>query len=177
MKVRVDNIPKDGLRFSFSGQEDVLSQIMEKFPAVSGVKIDPLIQGDIQLLQTTDGIVLNGSIRTTLNLQCSRCLATFDIDKDLDLNFLVRQVDFDGTTDKDAWDSQDSEIVVGSEIDLGEIIVQELLLEVPMKPLCREDCQGLCPRCGALRGSDDCDCPLEVSADPRWEQLTNLVKK
>ena len=120
---------------------------------------------------------MNGSIRTTLNLQCSRCLATFDIDKDLDLNFLVRQVDFDGTTDKDAWDSQDSEIVVGSEIDLGEIIVQELLLEVPMKPLCREDCQGLCPRCGALRGSDDCDCPLEVSVDPRWEQLTNLVKK
>jgi uncharacterized protein len=55
--------------------------------------------------------------------------------------------------------------------------LQELLLEVPMKPLCREDCAGLCPRCGALLGSDHCTCTAESAGDSRWAALARLKKE
>jgi uncharacterized protein len=59
-------------------------------------------------------------------------------------------------------------------LDLTEAIRQYALLAVPMKPLCREDCAGLCPGCGRNLNQGGCDCPPQ-EADPRWAKLKNLV--
>jgi uncharacterized protein len=60
---------------------------------------------------------------------------------------------------------------------LDQIIVQEVLLELPMKPLCSEQCAGLCPTCGAPVGSKECTCREQEHRDPRWAALAQLKAK
>jgi uncharacterized protein len=64
-------------------------------------------------------------------------------------------------------------VVEGEHLDTEPLIVEQVLLEVPMKPLCSADCRGLCPRCGADRNLDP-DCCQEPAADERWEALGAL---
>jgi len=59
-------------------------------------------------------------------------------------------------------------------LDLTEAIRQYALLVTPMKPLCREDCVGLCPTCGCNLNQAPCDCPPKP-ADPRWSEISKLV--
>jgi uncharacterized protein len=63
----------------------------------------------------------------------------------------------------------------GREIDLSEAVRQYILLAMPMKPLCREDCAGLCPRCGCNRNIDSCDCS-DSGVDPRFAVLAKFYK-
>ena len=61
------------------------------------------------------------------------------------------------------------------EVDLTEPVRQSVLLEIPMKPLCRPDCAGLCPHCGKNRNEGPCDCQ-EEPADPRLSVLADWLK-
>jgi len=75
-------------------------------------------------------------------------------------------------------DTQPDEIVLTEdELDLGELIVQEVLMDLPLQPLCREDCPGLCSRCGGLKGSEECRCEEEKEIDPRWQKLMTMRGK
>ena len=66
----------------------------------------------------------------------------------------------------------------GDRLDLGEVVREQVLLGLPLKPLCREDCQGLCPRCGKNRNAGPCGCtPEEEEGDPRLEPLRKLFDK
>jgi uncharacterized protein len=67
----------------------------------------------------------------------------------------------------------DEQLVEGDEVDLTEIIREQILLNLPEQVLCKEDCKGLCPQCGANRNLIDCDCG-EDEIDPRWAALKNL---
>src|SRR5215210_5657637 len=63
---------------------------------------------------------------------------------------------------------------VGDELlETDPILIEQLQLNIPMKPLCREDCQGLCPVCGADKNTGACSC-AESSPDPRWAALAAL---
>jgi uncharacterized protein len=62
--------------------------------------------------------------------------------------------------------------IVDDEIDLGPLVRDAVVLELPMAPLCREDCAGLCPQCGANRNEGDCACV--APRDPRWANLDVL---
>ena len=57
-------------------------------------------------------------------------------------------------------------------MDLDELVRADLLLELPTKVLCREDCKGLCPKCGKDLNFGPCDCKKEI--DPRWQALSDL---
>ena len=59
-------------------------------------------------------------------------------------------------------------------IDISDDIRQMILLSIPLKLLCNEDCKGLCPKCGKNRNNEQCDC-REDQADPRWQGLAGLI--
>jgi len=68
----------------------------------------------------------------------------------------------------------DISFLLGEELDLKELAAEQTLLAMPMRILCRPNCAGLCPRCGAnLNQVDDCGCKPEI--DPRWEALADLA--
>ena len=116
---------------------------------------------------------------TTLELDCSRCLESFrvPIDATFDVLFLPSVANTgDGQDDREVGDEDlGVSFYKDDTIDLGEVIREQFFLALPMKPLCREDCQGLCPVCGQNRNREACECQAEW-VDPRLEALRAFKK-
>lgn len=109
--------------------------------------------------------VFEGQLSTTLSLKCSKCLTTYDYPLTVDWHEVFSR-------DKQADDEEDTDVHVVSEdeVDLTPYVQEALLLEIPFVPVCREDCQGLCPTCGINRNEASCDCKHE-QIDPRLAEL------
>jgi uncharacterized protein len=110
-----------------------------------------------------------GRLQTRVRAPCRRCLTPVDvvIDETVDLLF---------TEDQGADDP--SAVVIApraTELDLGDAIRSELILAAPEFPLCRDDCRGICPRCGADLNEGPCTCP--PGRDPRWAALDALKRR
>jgi uncharacterized protein len=134
-----------------------------------------LVQGECHLLRTQRSILAKCTINTEVELTCSRCLSLFRCP--LALNFeeeYLPTVDaVSGATlplpEEGAFTIDEHHI-----LDLTEAVCQYTLLATPMKPLCHEDCAGLCPNCGHNLNQGRCNCSTE-SIDPRWSELTKLL--
>lgn len=177
MKIRIDDITEDGLELNFSGDEDILSAAIKNVSVPEGTRISPSVKGHLLLSSRGEDIAFDGTFQARVEARCSRCLAVFPEDKLLTLELVLRPRKGGGMEEEISLADADAILVEGPEIDVGEIIVQELLLELPMKPLCREDCPGLCPTCGALKGSPSCTCQKQSGTDPRWAALEKLKPK
>lgn len=179
MKIRFDDITDKGLILGFSGTEDTLSTALQSVKLPLGTSIAPTLRGEIHLEATDDGARVEGAVTVRVSLECSRCLNRFEADRLIPLAFFVRRVGDEAEEfDNALLEAEPQELVVpGSEFDLGDLIVQEILLDLPMQPLCDEDCPGLCPQCGAPKGSEACTCSEKKSLDPRWGKLSGLIGK
>jgi uncharacterized protein len=118
---------------------------------------------------------VEGTIRAELELECTRCLEK--IDKNFEIPFEAAFVAPENYTqakeaELNAGDL-DVSILEGNEIDLTELVREQLLLNLPEQVFCREDCKGLCEKCGANRNLINCNC-LDEEVDPRWAALKNL---
>ena len=116
---------------------------------------------------------VRGSLTGTLETACDRCLTR--IDREVRAELDVRVVVGDEPV-RDAGESSDVVIHVASEttvLDLADSLRAAVLLEVPIKNLCRDDCRGICPRCGVNRNRESCDCQ-DKPADPRWDALKGV---
>jgi uncharacterized protein len=125
-------------------------------------------------------IRINGSLETTLEMTCSRCLepAKQDINKSFDLFFRRRDemvFDEDAEIELDEKDTQTA-FFTGTQLPIGDILREQVLLALPMKALCRVDCKGLCPNCGINLNSGTCDCPVEKFR-PHMDTLLELKKR
>ena len=121
-------------------------------------------RGEVVLVRTDKGVLVRGALVTNVETMCSRCLCGFDQDISIsfDEEFLLQR-------DEGAFIIDEYR-----QIDLSEVSRQYTLLAAPMKPLCREDCAGLCPQCGRNLNLGGCDCVKET--DPRLAVLASLVK-
>ncbi len=125
-------------------------------------------------------IRINGSLKTTLEMMCSRCLepARQDISKSFDLFFRQRDklmFDEDQEIELTEKDTQTA-FFSGTQLAIGEILHEQVLLALPMKALCRIDCKGLCPTCGTNLNSGTCSCPTEKFS-PHMDTLLELKKR
>ncbi len=178
MKIRIDDIPEGGSQLSFSGSEDILSVSLKAVPTPTGVVIDPHIKGSLLVVNEGTKVAITGSIQANMQLQCARCLTGFPAETAVSFDLAVGWGKAGAQLQEDEDEIDENTIFVeGSVLDMSELILQEILLEVPMKPLCREDCPGLCQQCGALKGSEACTCPKEAPVDPRWKALARLKKE
>ena len=178
MKIRFDDIPEDGLHLRFSGNEDFLSDAVKAISISGDVRIDPHVRGKIDIIRRSEDVSFSGAVLGSMRQRCSRCLADFTVEKEMKLDLRLRTGGLAAQLQHSA-EQEDADIVFveGLELDPAELILQELLLEIPMKPLCREECPGLCPKCGSLKGSPECRCGDQREIDPRWEALAGLKKK
>ena len=128
-----------------------------------------------------DRFRLAGRVRTLLVLQCSRCLEGFELDVDLpfDLRYQPKGA---GAAASDSGDRElgegdlSSAFYENDEVDLGLLMTEQLYLALPMKPLCREACHGLCSQCGANLNRGRCGCASSWE-DPRLAGLRALKKE
>jgi uncharacterized protein len=128
-----------------------------------------------------ESVHLRGHLAARLELECHRCLAgyAFAVSQDLDLFYLPHRVEASEPEEEDEVELDDHDMVVayhdGARLDLGEMVREQLFLSLPMKRLCRDDCKGRCPRCGADLNAGPCSCPApEAEADPRFAALRKL---
>jgi uncharacterized protein len=121
---------------------------------------------------------LLGSVQTTLQLPCSRCLEpfTWPIDAAFELRYQPHTENSgDGEVEIEE-DDLSTAFYENDEIDLGQLMREQFLLSLPMKPLCGDDCKGLCPACGINLNREICDCKRGWE-DPRFEALRAIRTK
>jgi uncharacterized protein len=123
---------------------------------------------------------LVGGVASTLTLACGRCLDDISLPVDLafDLLYLPHQANTGGEGDEVEVEDDDLTTAYYSndEIDLGHLVLEQFYLALPMKPLCRESCRGLCPECGTNLNTATCSCVREWT-DPRLDGLRALRDK
>jgi uncharacterized protein len=118
---------------------------------------------------------IEGEIEATVEIECTRCLQP--VEKDLKLAFKVTFITPENLTEEKETElnAEDLDVAIyeGDRIDLGELTREQIILNLPEQVFCREDCKGLCAKCGANRNLIDCNCE-EKEIDPRWAALKNL---
>ena len=121
---------------------------------------------------------LAGRVQTTLELPCGRCLELFTlpIDASFDLRYHPHAENKGEGELEIEEDDLTSAFYEHDEIDLGQLMREQFYLSLPMKPLCRVDCKGLCPSCGTNWNHAACDCKREWE-DPRFKALKELRTK
>jgi uncharacterized protein len=129
-----------------------------------------------EVVRIEGGYSLDGHLSYAGRLECSRCLAPYPFDEDQEFSLLLYKRPAPSSEevaltdeDLDVWFYDDPEVPV------APIAEERIQIAVPMKPLCREDCRGLCPRCGQDLNEGPCGCTVQ-SIDPRWEALQQLKK-
>jgi uncharacterized protein len=132
-------------------------------PGRSVVPLDAEAEVDITLRPFVGGIDAAGTVRAPWVGICRRCAVPVGGE----LTIAVSERFGEGPMAED-----DLYPIMDDTIDLGPLVRDAIVLELPMAPLCREDCKGLCPQCGADRNEAECGCV--VPADPRWANLDVL---
>lgn len=139
---------------------------------ITGKGCESPVRGEVTLTRTGGGILVKGHLETEVELDCSRCLEPFrcllalDIEEeysptiDVTSGLPLTLPEEPGTFTTDRQHT----------LDLTEAVRQHAVMAIPMKPLCREACRGLCPECGANLNLGECKCRRR-EADPRWVRL------
>jgi uncharacterized protein len=107
-----------------------------------------------------DHIRVNGNVGTTVRLTCSRCLSEFTSELSSNFTIFYTKAVIAQPEDEVELDDQDliSATYSGDEIDFSDEVAEQILLEIPYKPLCAEECNGLCASCGIDLNNFDCTC-------------------
>lgn len=133
-----------------------------------------VFQGETE--RVDDKVHIRGTVRTKVRLDCARCLEP--VENKLEVVFDAIFVDpADEPDDVElALDLEqlDESIVEEGRIDLNEVVREQILLALPEQTFCREDCKGLCLKCGGNRNLIDCKCE-ENEIDPRWSALKDII--
>jgi uncharacterized protein len=124
-----------------------------------------------------EDIRLVGSLRTAVELLCARCLEPVLHKVSRDFELLYRPQGIDAGHEELSVTDAEAEIgyYTGDGLQLEEVLREQLLLSVPMRAMCREDCKGLCPQCGKNLNAGACSCA--PPSDARWEALKGLKDK
>lgn len=116
-------------------------------------------------------LFIHGEAEVTIAIPCDRCLADVDnvfqviIDKELDLTNKDEEKSMDGT-----------DYMIGTDLDVDKLIFGEILVSWPMKVLCKEDCRGICKRCGSNLNITECQCQ-KTEPDPRMAAIQDIFNK
>ena len=171
----------DGLQLDLTRYRQPVSHVARAFPPsdvggeVDAYQIVAPVELEFDLHKDKDKFRLVGRVKAGLELSCSRCLEPyrFPIDATFDLRYLPAS---EASTEAEREiEENDLETSYYSEdqIDLNELMREQFYLALPMKPLCLDDCKGLCAQCGTNLNTGACDC-TPVWDDPRLAALKEL---
>jgi uncharacterized protein len=168
--IKVDTIPVEGLPIDFQLEPAWLKEIAQERP-LGFVPSGPVeVRGE--LTKTGQGILFRGRIRGKIRLQCSRCLEPFlkTLEEPVGLEWrLISTPPKPSDKEKEAGlqiEDLETGLIQDGVLDLSENILEEVILTVPIQPLCRGSCLGLCPVCGENKNSNPCQCKLKEENGP-----------
>lgn len=167
MVLPLSKVPPEGCDFAFDVAANRLAGAAEALVGHDPIRVTGRAEHE------AGGLRVRGRVETRLALECSRCLGLISqpFDSRLDVLYSRR------VSDEDEVELSGVDLAVcvleGDAVNLFELVREQVLLEVPMAPLCSGDCKGLCPRCKANLSAGPCACPEPV--DPRLRALKKLL--
>ncbi|HLV88866.1 MAG TPA: DUF177 domain-containing protein [Candidatus Sulfotelmatobacter sp.] len=156
------------------GAIDLGSEIAQRSPLKASGRAE-LVEEHHGKHQVIKDIRLRGRLAASLELQCARCLDPVAQRVKRDFDLLYRPLGTDAGKDELSVTDAEAEIgyYQGDGILLEDVLREQVLLALPLKITCREDCKGLCPQCGKNRNLEPCSCTAPIE-DPRWEALKEI---
>ena len=166
MIIKISDIPEEGLTIGRAALED--APFSDPTWRLEGLSL--------RLERDRVDVLAHGEIRATVPQVCSRCLEPFGarVTAGVDVRVVPRPATGDNV--ELAADDLDVEFYEKDELDLNALVETETTLALPMKPLCRGDCLGLCPVCGGNRNVVACRCQ-DHAPDPRLAVLRDLAAR
>ena len=175
MKIHVPKITEEGLDLSFSRDGKWLREVLPK-EEEDRFSIE---RADVacRVRKIKDAVFVEGSLDTIIETDCSLCLekAQIPVSSRFHYTFVPRQADVEDEKELTAED-MDVEYYVEETIDLDPLILEQIILQIPMRVVCRETCRGLCPQCGINLNTTSCTCSGKI-IDERLSVLKNLKLK
>ncbi len=174
MKILIDDIPENGLSID-------LSEDGKNLEAIAGGNLDysfvEPVSAHLDFTGIEGNLYVAGRIKTRISTDCGRCLKGFSRDFETDFSvFYSRGREEAREVELKAADL-DVNYFEGPELDTTEILMSQLSLEMPMQQLCKPDCKGLCPKCGADLNQGMCKCGAEDKIDTRFAKLKDFKVK
>lgn len=166
MKIVIPDIPDEGL---FIELEEKIS--------IEGFSVSSPVKAELAVNKMANEVMITGNLSVELEMECSRCLRGLQQAQDLPVSVVYCPAEEMGPEKHGLHDDEmDMGFYTGEELDLQELIREQIVLSVQMKPLCNEDCKGICPKCGIDLNTGTCTC-VHKETDPRLEVLKKLLDK
>ena len=138
-----------------------------KFPIISAAPIELRIAN-----RENKRLLIQGDVDLRVSIPCSRCLEEVPTTFHIDIN---KEIPLEETPDVDEEKLEAKDYMLGFHLDLDRIIYDEVLVNWPMKVLCKEDCAGICKKCGKNLNHGTCDCE-KTEPDPRMAVIQDVFK-
>lgn len=178
MYIRVTEIPREGMDLTGARGNSWIGHLLDG--------MDPSPLSDIRILSATLFLSLegrdleaNGTFVVDGECPCDRCSEPVKVRMEQEFRslFVPRDRGPAGSADLELQpDDLDLEFYDGAGIEVNDIFREQVALALPVKVLCREECKGLCPRCGADRNREECGCPAKTAETP-FDVLKTLLRK
>ena len=170
MRIELENLEGGKGNFAHVYQPNELNPVDERVRLTEPAAVT----GKIRL--SGNEVFVNGHIETRAQVECDRCLQQVELPVNAD--FALEYITGSDYESSEAAELTEAEMSVsvfdGEAIDVDEIVKEQILLAVPTRMLCREDCKGICPECGTDRNTGECNCVTD-DIDPRWAALKNFT--
>lgn len=177
MNYRIEDIPAEGINLEGSHDQLWLTTLFPSEEKLEFSFVSPL-RYRLQLSRAGALVLVKGWLQVTVELACSRCLEQFSFSVAPEFSCSLRP----GIPGRPAQERElkreelDTEFYSGDSVDLGLIIQNQIVLSVPFRALCREDCRGLCPQCGANRNKETCQCVDQTAGLSQFSVLKDYFK-
>jgi uncharacterized protein len=136
------------------------------------------IHGLLRVQKEGSEVMVEGDLKAEVELQCSRCLKKFGTDMSIPVAVVYHPLEELKGDDQHeiASEALDLDYYTGDELDVETLLQEQVALNIPMKPLCNELCEGICPNCGVDLNEITCSCSRKT-VDPRFQDLNKLLKE
>ena len=132
-------------------------------------RVDKGVVAEVRLESVVEGILATGEVEAGATFRCARCLKEMPADVEVELTELFYAPGH-GEGEDDAYR------VIGLELDLEPAVRDAVTLALPLNPVCKQDCKGICARCGKDLNFEGCECGAD-DVDPRWAALDALRER
>lgn len=170
MRIELENLEGGKGDFAHIYQPEDLNPVDDRISLTEPATIT----GKVRL--AGNEVFVNGHVETRAKVECDRCLQPVEmpVNSDFELEYITGS-EYESSPVAELTEAEMSVSVFdGEAIDVDEIVKEQIVLAVPTRMLCREDCKGICPECGSDRNTGACSCSTS-DIDPRWAALKNLT--